>query len=362
MTQPICTPENLHGRASIGFFPMADVVECVPNVSEGRNQDVIDRIVAAAARHEGIVVLGVEPDADYNRTVITFAGPANLVELAAVDLSIEAIRSIDMRQHSGEHPRLGAVDVCPFVPIRGIDMEACAAIAERVAKAVHDQTGAPTFLYGAAAREPGRKKLSDLRRGEYEGLQKRLEGGEDRMPDFGSERGWSDEAASAGGCTFGARPVLVAYNVNVPEPEAVVAKHIGSIVRGSGRIVARTDQERVRVPGMLESVQGMGVMLESHGISQVSMNLTDVETHGLLEAFETVRSLAADHGLEVTGSELVGLVPLAPMLRAGRFYSPDLESEADLVEAAVNGLGLDALGLFDPSVRIIEWAIQEAVQ
>lgn len=344
---------------------MNAVVECVPNISEGRDINLINAVVEAA-KVDGCSILSVEPDADYNRTVITMAGEPEAVAEAASLLSIEAIHRIDMRAHAGEHPRLGAVDVCPFIPIQGIDMDACAALAARVAKTVAEQTGAPTFLYGASAMHPSRTKLSSLRKGEYEGLQARMTPNgttsheETRWPDFGPDV-WNDTAAKSGGCTFGARPVLIAYNVNVPEPNAVVAKLIGTVIRGSGRIVARNGDARLRVPGMLESVQGMGVMLEQHHMSQVSMNLTDAESCGLLHAFETVKSLAADHGLEVTGSELVGLVPLASMLEAGRWYAPEATTDEVRVQAAIQGLGLDAFAPFDPQTRIIEWALEEAV-
>jgi len=339
---------------------MQDIVECVPNISEGRDLEAIEAIANVAAATPGVTVLGVEPDADYNRTVITFAGPLEAVEQAAIDLSVAAINAIDMRTHSGEHPRLGVVDVCPFVPIAGVSMDACAAAAKRVAIAVHEATKAPTFLYGHAAQNDERSRLSYLRKGEYEGLKERLQGGTDRLPDHGHEEGWTEAAARSGGCTYGARPVLVAYNVNVPERDARVAKVVGSLLRGSGRIIARNDEGVLRATGMLESVQGMGVVLEGHGISQVSMNLTNVDKHGMLHAFEAVRSLAADHGLDVVGSELVGLVPLETMLEAGRWYAPQAKEEADLVRAAVEGLGLDSLGPFDPATRIIEYAIREA--
>ena len=357
----ICTREaaNLHGRGKPDFVLMREIVECVPNISEGRDSAVIEAIAGVAAAVPGVSLLGVEPDGDYNRTVITFAGPLRSVEHAAILLSIAAIEAIDMRHHTGEHPRLGAVDVCPFVPISGTTMDACADAAKRVAAAVHEQTKAPTFLYGRAAADTERSSLSYLRRGEYEGLKSRLEGGRDRLPDFGANEGWTDAAARSGGCTYGARPVLVAYNVNLPEPDAHVAKLVGSILRGSGRIIAQNEGRTLRASGMLDSVQGMGVVLEAHGLSQVSMNLTDVERHGLLHAFETVKSLAADHGIAVVGSELVGLVPLSSMLEAGRWYAPGATEEADVVRAAVEGLGLDALAPFDPATRIIEYAIRE---
>ena len=345
---------------------MQQIVECVPNISEGRDEEKIERIIASVSDIDGCKVLGVEPDSDYNRTVITIAGiPKSVVE-AAKRLVTKACEEIDMKVHKGEHPRLGAVDVCPFIPIQGIDMAACAALARNVAQSVAEKTGAPTFLYGASATHPARTKLSSLRKGEYEGLEERMKHDgttshtDTRWPDFGPTS-WNDIAAKSGGCTYGARPVLIAYNVNVPEPDANVAKMIGTIIRGSGRIVARNEDAKLRVPGMLGSVQGMGVTLEQHNISQVSMNLTDAEACGLLHAFETVKSLAADHGLNVTGSELVGLVPLESMLEAGRWYAPEATTDEARVEAAIHGLGLDAFSPFEPKSRIIEWALKEAM-
>ena len=340
-------------------------IECVPNVSEGRNEAVIRRLVAAVDGTTGVTLLGAEPDADYHRTVITFVGGPEAVVEAAFNLYVEAVASIDMREHSGEHPRLGAVDVCPFIPLRDATLTQCAELAQRLSLRVGEELDVPTYLYGETASAPSRQLLSHLRKGEYEGLYARLtdaeatpdhEGGT-RWPDVGP-REWTERVARTGGTVIGARPVLVAYNVNLVEPDAVVARKVGSLVRGSGRLVRQEDGRRMRVPGMLGQVQGMGVTLEEHGISQVSMNLQNVEDVPMHLAFEAVRSLAADHGVEVTGGELVGLAPLSAFLAAGEWYHADPEGadEQALVAAAIEGLGLDDLGEFDPTQRIIEWA------
>ena len=344
---------------------MQPLVECVPNISEGRDVEKIQRIVAAASTFDGCSVLGVEPDADYNRTVITIAGTPEAVSSAAFALVSTAIAEIDMQAHIGEHPRLGAVDVCPFVPLKGITMEQCAELAKSLAQRVAADLNIPTFLYGAAATHPAKSLLSTIRKGEYEGLEARLSDGHSphdehtRYPDFGPCK-WSDRVARSGGLTFGAREILVAYNVNLSESDAKVAKLVGSLVRSSGRLIKQNDGRRMRFPGSSPMVQGMGVPLESHGISQVSMNLRDVNQCPMHVAFEACKSIAGDHGVNVPGSEVVGLVPLSAILIAGQWYAKEGETkESELVDAAISGLGLDNLSPFDPKERIIEYAIKE---
>ena len=346
---------------------MDRIVECVPNISEGRDEEKIQRIVHAASNIVGCAVLGVEPDSDYNRTVITIAGSPGPVSEAAFALVCAAIEEIDMREHSGEHPRLGAVDVCPFIPLQGVSMEECVQMARDLAEKVATECSVPTYLYGHAALNEEKTLLSTIRKGEYEGLEARLSGGETmhneatRSPDFGLII-WNEQSAKAGGLTFGARGILVAYNVNFDEKDAVVAKKAGSLLRSTGRLVKQDDGRRMRLPGMLPMVQGMGVVLESHGISQVSMNLRDVTVCPMHVAFEACKSVAADHGIETPGSELVGLVPLSAILEAGRWYANQGETdEISLVQAAIRGLGLNQLGTFEPHQRIIEYALQGAL-
>ena len=344
---------------------MQPLVECVPNISEGRDVEKIQRIVAAASTFDGCSVLGVEPDADYNRTVVTIAGTPESVTSAAFALVTTAIAEIDMQTHSVEHTRLGAVDVCPFVPLKDITMEQCAELARSLAQRVADDLKIPTFLYGAAATHPAKSLLSTIRKGEYEGLEARLSGGHSphdehtRYPDFGPNE-WSERVARSGGLTFGAREILVAYNVNLSESDAKVARLVGSLVRSSGRLIKQDDGRKMRFPGLLPMVQGMGVPLESHGISQVSMNLRDVNQCPMHVAFEACKSIAGDHGVNVSGSEVVGLVPLSAILIAGQWYAKEGETkESELVDAAIFGLGLDNLSPFDPKERIIEYAIKE---
>ncbi len=337
------------------------IVECVPNFSEGRDEDVI-RIISDAGRGiEGARVLGIEPDADYNRTVLTIAGDPDSVIEAAFNVIKSAFENIDMSVHKGEHPRIGAVDVCPFIPLDGVTMDECATMSRTLAKRVSDELGLCTFLYGEAAASKERELLSDLRKGQYESLEKRLTNKEGFLPDYGPTE-WNENTAKFGAVVIGARRILVAYNVNVEESDAIAAKKAGSLVRSTGRLLKLADGRRTRIPGMLPMVQGMGLPLESHGISQVSMNLRDVSITPMHIAFEAVKTIVNDHGVNTCGSELVGLVPLSAMLESGKWYAePDCIDENELVLAAIKGLGLDYLAPFNADERIIEWALTKGL-
>lgn len=347
-------------RPQPGQRNMADrIVECVPNFSEGRNEDIIRAISDAGRGIEGAKVLGIEPDADYNRTVLTIAGEPDAVAEAAFQVIKSASIHIDMSKHSGEHPRIGAVDVCPFVPLQGLSMSDCADLARKLAARVSDELSLCTFLYGSAATSPERELLSDLRKGQYEGLKKRLDDGGPLLPDYGPLE-WNEQTEKFGAVVIGSRKILVAYNVNVDEKDAKISRKAGSLVRSSGRLIKQEDGRRVRIPGMLDMVQGMGLPLEAQGISQVSMNLRDVTVTPMHIAFEAVREIVNDHGGVTCGSELVGLVPLSAMLESGRWYAKDgCTDESELVQAAIDGLGLDQLSPFDSNLRIIEWALKK---
>ncbi|HIF04958.1 MAG TPA: glutamate formiminotransferase, partial [Candidatus Poseidoniales archaeon] len=308
-----------------------------------------------------------EPDADYNRTVVTLAGAPEPVSEAAFRLIQAAKEHIDMRGQQGEHPRLGAVDVCPFIPLRDSSFEACAAHAHALGERVARELDLPVFFYGSAATE-GREVLSVLRKGQYEGLEARMSDAETdhtgltRLPDVGPME-WNETVARFGAVVIGARPILVAYNVNLAETDARVARMCGTIVRSSGRMIKDGDK-KMRVSGMLAKVQGemRSATTDEAGIL-ATIGKTYAE-HGkyMIDAFECIRSLAADHGVEVTGSELVGLAPLASFLNAGRWYhaNPDVATETELVAAAVTGLGLEQLGPFNAQERIIEYAAEGA--
>ena len=339
------------------------IIECVPNISEGRDIEKINRIVDAA-RIPGVKILGVEPDSDYNRTVITFAGSPVDVEQASFMLIQKAISEIDMRQHSGEHPRMGCVDVCPFVPITGATMEQCTEIAQRVSQKV-GELFVPVFMYGGAASDPARASLSKLRKGEYEGLMHRFSGESTthdsvtRMPDYGISE-WVESVQQSGAITLGSRDILIAYNVNIDEKDAAISKQIGSIVRSSGRLMKSIDSSmRFRTNGLLAHVQGMGVPLESHGMSQVSMNLQKYRETNLHHAYDVIASLANDMGGEAIGSEIVGLVPLNSMVEAGIWYADGKElSDEEYVALAIEKLGLSSIHHFNPHERIIEWCLK----
>ncbi len=337
------------------------LIECVPNISEGRNLDIINSIVDSARKIEGVKVLGCEPDSDYNRTVITIAGDPVSVTKGAYAIILKSLELIDMSEHSGNHPRMGAVDVCPFVPLSDNSMEHCINSAKELSKLIGEKV--PHFFYGKAASSEERSSVSVLRKMEYEGLESRFNGGEwinesTRMPDVWSGK-WGENERRFGAVAIGARNILVAYNVNVNETDAKASKIAGSMVRTSGRIIKR-DGKKMRIKGLLEHVQGMGVPLPSSSISQVSMNLQNVSETSMHKAFEAVKSIVNDHGVETCGSELVGLVPLSAMLESGKWFCLDSEnaSEEELVEAAIEGLGLDYLRKFNPNVSIIEWAIE----
>lgn len=339
-------------------------IECVPNISEGKNLQKIELIVEAARQIHGCVVLGVEPDEDYNRTVITLAGTPDNVYLGVRALVLKAIEEIDMSTHKGEHPRLGAVDVCPFVPLSEEMMPVCVDLAEKLAKEINERTGVGTYLYGFAAKSESKRMLSDIRKGQYEGLEDRFGPNslqvpeEIASPDFGGKV-WNDIAKKSGCITIGARDILIAYNVNVHEKNAAVSKMIGSLVRTSGRPIKDARGRTHRLPGLLSKVQGMGVTLDSMEISQVSMNILDRYETPLHVAFLMCQTLAKDHSVDVRGSEIVGLVPLQSMLDSGQFFAENDDlSDHELVDKAIEGLGLREFHSFEPESRIIEWAIQ----
>ena len=270
---------------------MAEIVECVPNFSEGRRKEVVDAIAQAIASVPGVRVLDRQMDADHNRSVITLVGDRTAVAQAAFRGAQKAVELIDMSMHHGEHPRVGALDVLPFVPIAGVTMDDCVALARSVGK-----LQVPVYLYEAAATRLDRRALPDVRRGEYEGLKTEIETNPDRTPDFGPRR----LHPTAGACIVGARPVLIAWNVNLRTPDIRVAKRIAKAIRESD--------------GGLSAVRAKGFELADRGLVQVSMNMVDYRKTSLVQAYEAIRSLAAKEGVEIAESEIVGLVPLEQIL------------------------------------------------
>jgi glutamate formiminotransferase / 5-formyltetrahydrofolate cyclo-ligase len=277
------------------------IIECVPNISEGRRPDVVSRIVEAVARTPGAHLLDHSSDPSHNRSVITLAGDADALEAAVLTLFAVAIEAIDLRQHQGEHPRLGAVDVVPFVPIDGVTMADCVALAKRTGAAVADRFGVPVFLYEEAASRAERRKLEDIRRGEFEGLAARM-----ARPEWAPDFGPAVPHPTAGAVVIGARMALIAFNVNLGTDRLDVAKKIASAIRLSS--------------GGLRFVKAMGLPLADRGIVQVSMNLTNHEKTPIFRAFELVKREAARYGVPVLESEIVGLVPAAALVSAAEWY------------------------------------------
>jgi len=347
-------------------MPIQKIVECVPNFSEGRDRGVIDAIARSIQATAGVYLLGVDPGADANRTVYTFAGSPEAVLEAALAAARTAYGLIDMARHSGEHPRMGALDVCPFVPVSGATMEDCVALSRNFGEALARELGVPVYLYERSASSPARASLADIRSGEYEGLRDKL-GKAEWRPDFGPAAfvpRWGATAA-------GAREFLIAYNVNLDTRDAALARGIAGAVRESGR-VARDAEGRIvidaegrplMVPGLLKAVRAIGWYLKSYRCAQVSVNLLDYRATPLHLVYDTVAAEARRLGVEARGSEIVGLVPLAALTEAGRHYlgaMADAASERELVQAAVNAMGLDSVAPFDPDRKIVEYALREA--
>jgi glutamate formiminotransferase / formiminotetrahydrofolate cyclodeaminase len=356
----------------------ARVVECVPNISEGRNHEVIDQVVKAAGGVQGARVLDVDPGAATNRTVITIAGTPDAVSESSFRLISRAAELIDMRKHHGEHPRHGATDVCPFVPVSGITMEECADLARALGKRVGEELGIPVYLYEFAASRPDRVKLPDIREGEYEALPDKL-GKPGWEPDFGPNE-WNEKTARTGVCTIGARNFLIAYNVNLNTRDAGIAKDIGLTIRDTGRtlrdsnwkFIRDENGEKVVVPGLLQCCKATGWYIEEYRTAQVTMNLTDISVTPLHAGYEAVLSEAGKLGVRVTGSEVVGLVPLSAMLEAGRFYIEKQNAmltasgrqalttgipDNGLIDLAVRSMGLSEVAPFKPEEKIIEYML-----
>lgn len=330
---------------------MKQLVECVPNFSEGRDQKIIDAIAASIRKVPGVKLLNVEPDKDYNRTVVTFVGQPQATVEAAYQATKTAAELIDMRRHKGEHPRIGATDVVPFVPISGVSMQDCVRLANQYGERVAKELGIPIYLYEEAARVAERKNLPNIRKGEYEGLSAKLNDPAWR-PDYGP----AVFNEKSGATVAGARFFLIAYNVNLSTNNKDLAHEIALRIRESGRTTKNEKGESIKVPGSLKAVKAMGVLLERFNIAQVSINLTNYTITPPHAAFEEVRKHARTLGIEATGSEVVGLLPREALLMAGRFYSGESDEEK-LVQVAIERLGLSQLEQFDPRKKVIEYMI-----
>jgi glutamate formiminotransferase/formiminotetrahydrofolate cyclodeaminase len=346
------------------------LLECVPNFSEGRDPSVIRRITDAIESVAEVALLDVDPGRATNRTVVTFAGPPQAVVEAAVRAGKEAAQAIDMRLHHGEHPRFGAMDVCPLVPVRGITMQETAAWARNLARRLGEEVGLTVYCYESAALLPGRRNLAAVRAGEYEGLEQRL-ADPAWAPDFGPAAFNSRSGATA----VGARDFLIAFNVNLNTTSARRANAVAFDVREKGRlkragdpitgeIVRDAGGEPAWEPGALQAVKAIGWFIEEYGIAQVSMNLTDLSVTPIHLAFDEVCDKAAARGLRVTGSEIVGLVPLRAMLDAGRHYLTRQQRshgipDDEIVRIAILSMGLNDVRPFDPNTKIVEFRMRD---
>jgi len=330
------------------------IVECVPNISEGRRKEVYDAVAQAAAAVSGVSLLDVDPGQETNRTVITFVGEPEAVLEGAFQLIRRSYELIDMREHRGAHARMGATDVCPLVPVSGVTMDDCVALAHRLGKRVGDELGVPVFLYEFAATRPERRSLAAIRKGEYEALPEKL-----TRPEFAPDYGPAEFVPKFGAMVIGARKFLVAYNVNLNVADKRWANRVAFDVREKGRTVTDEAGNQVDQPGMLQAVRGVGWYIPEYGCAQVSMNLVDLDTTPLHVAFDACDESARGRGLRVTGSELVGLVPKKTILDAGRHYLRRMGRsrgvpEGDLVHTALRTLGLSEVAPFDPKDKIIE--------
>lgn len=352
---------------------MPRLVECVPNFSEGRDMALIKQITDAIESVEGVKLLDVDPGAATNRTVVTFVGEPEPVIEAAVRAGKKAAELIDMSKHKGEHPRFGAMDVCPLVPIADVTMDDCAGWARQLGKRLGEEAGLTIYLYEYAASKPERKNLAVVRAGEYEGLAEKLAKPEWR-PDFGPAK----FNARSGATAVGARDFLVAYNVNLNTTSTRRANAIAYDIREKGRIKTvdgKPDSkplldekgEQVWIPGSLKCVKAIGWFIEEYGVAQISINLTNLGVTPIHVAFDETCKKAEARGVRVTGSEIVGLVPLSAMLDAGRHFLKKQQrstgvSDSELIKIAVKSLGLNDLSPFKPEEKIIEFAIAKSAK
>ena len=341
---------------------MKQLIECVPNFSEGSDLSIIKQITNEIESVEGVRLLDVDPGKATNRTVVTFVGePISVIE-AAFRAIKKAAELIDMRKHTGEHPRMGATDVCPLIPVANISMEETAEWAKKLGERVGNELEIPVYLYEDAQKNPERKNLSIIRAGEYEGFSKKILLSE-WAPDFGK----AIFNAKSGATVIGARDFLVAYNINLNTTSTRRANAIAFDVRESGRKIQNEKGEEIVQPGTLKSVKAIGWFIEEYGVAQISMNLTNVNITPIHIAFDEVCKKANERGVRVTGSELVGLIPLKSLLDAGRYFLEKQQrsvgvSEKELIHLAVKSLGLDELSEFIPEKKIIEYLLNEEKQ
>ncbi|MDQ3048285.1 MAG: glutamate formimidoyltransferase [Bacteroidota bacterium] len=350
---------------------MNKLIECVPNFSEGNDMNIIKQITNEIESVEGVKLLNVDPGKATNRTVVTFVGEPNAVIQAAFLAIKKASELIDMSKHKGEHPRMGATDVCPLIPIAGISMEETAEFAKSLGERVGKELNIPVYLYEAAQTNKQRNNLSVIRAGEYEGFFKKI-----KLPEWKPDFGPAEHSVKSGSTVIGARDFLVAYNINLNTTSTRRANSIAFDVREAGRvkregnpvtgkIVTDDKGNPVNIPGSLKSVKAIGWFIEEYGIAQISMNLTNINITPVHIAFDEVCKKANERGIRVTGSELVGLIPLKALLDAGKYFLIKQNrstgvSEKELIKIAVKSLGLDELSPFKPEERIIEYLLKDS--
>ena len=342
------------------------LVECVPNFSEGRDLAIINQITAAIQTVEGVRLLNVDPGKATNRTVVTFVGEPSAVVEAAFRAIAKAGELIDMRNHKGEHPRMGATDVCPLIPIAGISLEETALYARQLAKRVGEELSIPVYCYEAAQSDKTRSNLSVIRAGEYEGFFKKI-----KEPFWKPDFGPCEFDLKRGATVIGARDFLIAYNVNLNTTSTRRANSVAFDIREAGRVKMENGKKvldaagnPISIPGSLKAVKAIGWFIEEYGIAQISMNLTNVNITPLHIAFDETCKKAAERGLRVTGSELVGLIPLKSMLDAGKYFLLKQQrstgvSEKELIDIAIKSMGLSELSSFNPNEKIIEYMLEE---
>ena len=348
------------------------LIECVPNFSEGRDLAVIKEITDVIEKVEGIKLLDVDPGEATNRTVVTFVGEPEQVMEAAFQAVRKAAELIDMRNHHGAHPRMGATDVCPLVPVAGVTLEECAEYARQLGKRIGDELGVPVYAYEAAAFTPARRNLAVCRKGEYEALSQRF-GVAEENPDFGPTV-WDENTARTGATAVGARDFLIAVNYNLNSTSTRRANAIAFDVREKGRpmreggspvgkVMKDENGKDIMIPGTLKGTKAIGWFIDEYGIAQVSMNITDIKTTPLHVAFDEVCRCAANRGLRVTGAEIVGLVPKSTLIEAGKYFLRKQQRSVGLhdeeIKIAVKSMGLDDLKPFNPEEKVVEYLIED---
>ena len=344
------------------------LIECVPNFSEGRNEDIINQITSEIKSVSNVKLLDVDPGKDTNRTVVTFAGnPDDVIEAAFLAIS-KASELIDMSKHEGAHPRMGATDVCPLIPIKGVSVDECIEYSHKLAKKVAQKLKIPIFMYEKSASSKSRQNLAKIRQGEYEGMSDKL-----KMKDWKPDYGPDELHIKSGVTAIGVREFLIAYNINLNTSDKKLASDIALDIREAGRakrdengkIIRDKDGVMVKVPGTLKSVKAVGWFLDEYNVAQVSMNLIDYKTTSVHKVFEEVRKQAQKRGLRVTGSELVGLIPLDSLLEAGRYYLQEQNKtsgvpDSQLIHIAVKSMGLDEMYPFNNDEKIIDYMIDDS--